>query len=302
MTQLQMRMLRPAPINAGTLTSNVPETGTEYSAAAVYAKGDVAIATAADGLKHRYESLVAGNVGKALTDTIKWLDLGATNRWAMFDNVNGTRTEAGAGIDAKVAVTGRADGLALLNLTAEQVQVTVTAPGYGTVYDETHSLVSVENINNWYAYFSEDVVYIEDLVVTNLPLVSNPSIRVQIGADSGNVAVGTAIVGQLRELGMTLQGVSAGIQDYSRKETDDFGNKVVVERAYSKRATFKLVADNGVIDGVFRLLSQYRAKPVMWIGSDLYAMTSIYGFARDWNVEIAFPTQSYVSLDIEGLT
>lgn len=302
MTQLQMRMLRPAPISAATLTSNVPETGAEYSAGATYAKGDVVIATASDGLKHRYESLVAGNLGKALTDVTKWLDLGATNRWAMFDAVNGTLTEGSAGIDVSVEITGRADGLALLNLTAEQVQVTVTAPGYGTVYDQLHSLVSVESINNWYAYFSEDIVYIEDLVVTTLPLVTNPSIRVQIGSDSGDVSVGTAIVGQLRELGMTLQGVSAGIQDYSRKETDDFGNKSVVERSYSKRASFKLVADNGVIDGVFRLLSQHRAKPVMWIGSDLYGMTSIYGFARDWAVDIAFPTQSYISLDIEGLT
>ena len=45
-----------------------------------------------------------------------------------------------------------------------------------------------------------------------------------------------------------------------------------------------------------------RSTPVVWIGSPGYESTIIYGFCRDFNVELALPTHAHCSFRIEGLT
>lgn len=293
-----MKMIRPFSVTLASLTTNVPETLAEYALAGTYALGEqVRSATT----NHAYESLVAGNVGNALTDAAKWLDLGSTNRWAMFDTVNGTTTTVASPIDVTVAVTGRADGIALLGLTGESVQIIVRDSGAAIVYDQTTSLISDSGITSWYDYFSEEIVYLTDLVATDIPLYTNPTIQVIVTSASGNVSCGTMVVGQVRDLGTTT-GSQAGIQDYSRKETDDFGNYTLVRRAFAKRTTNKIVCDNSEVDALFSLLAQYRATPTIWIGTDDYSHTWLFGWARDWAIELEIGTVSNLSIQIEGLT
>lgn len=241
-----MRMTRPYSVTAANLTSNVAITGTEYAVSGTYALGATVINTTGTSPTYReYESLIADNTGNALTDATKWLDLGAINRFRMFDTVNGTTTTNATSINVTVAVTGRADSIGLLGLDAETVQVIMTAGVYGTVYDQTYSLLSDSGITSWYEYFSEDVVYSADLVLTDLPLYTDPSIQVIISKASGTVTCGTMILGQSRNLGAAIYGAQGGIQDYSRKEVDDFGNYTLVERSYAKRNRFKLVSEIG---------------------------------------------------------
>lgn len=295
-----MKMIRPVTVTDAVLTSNVPETdGPAYSIAATYALGTVVI----DPILHlKYESLVANNLGNLLSNPAKWLALGATNRWRMFDKAGGTLTTQASPIDVTIMAPARIDGLALFGLDAQQVQVTITSVDYGVLYDRTTILRSESGITNWFSYFSEEVVFSTDLVLTDLPLTSNVAIRVQVTKPVGSVSVGTMVVGQLRDLGASLYGVKAGIADYSRKTTDDFGNTSLVERDYAKRSTFTVALPAGQSDALFALLSKYRATPVVWVGTDIYALSWIYGWARDWSVGLTQPSHSYLSIEIEGLT
>lgn len=296
------KMVRPAAITGANLTSNVPETGAPHSVLAAYATGDVVTGVAGDGLTHRFESLVAGNLNNPLTDTTKWLDLGATNRWAMFDGVNGTATEAEDVIDVTVAVSGRVDTLGLLNLVGDEVQVTASIGGVD-VYDETHSLVSAENITDWYAYFYEDVVTRPDLVITDLPVLNSPTMRIQVTNANGAAAVGQMVIGHSRTLGEAVYGgASVGMLDFSRKVTDpDFGTASLQPRAYSKRADYKLVMPESIANSVGRLLADYRATNLLWIGSNDHALTIIFGFWKDWGIDFALYGQAHCSLQIEGI-
>lgn len=299
-----MKLLRPFTVTPGNLTTNVPLLdASEYSATASYAVGDVVMSTTGTApTYHKYESLAATNVGNALDDVSKWLDLGPVNRWAMFDTKNGTATTATGSIDTSIQITGRADGLTLFGLDATSVQVTVTTGDYGTVYSQTFGLQADSGITSWYGYFTEEVVYKSDLVVTDLPLYSNPTITVSIIKDGAGATCGTFVVGQSVELGGTVYGAKGGIQDYSRKETDDFGNYTLVERSYSKRNTYRVVCENNRVDAIFDLLAEVRATPVIWIGTDDYSFSWAFGWARDWAVEIAYPTKSFLTIEIEGLT
>src|SRR5690606_11719085 len=89
----RMRIIKPVDVTPAILTSsNVPETDyAAWSAATAYAVGDKVT------YNHRnYEALVAHTGANPETDTSdppKWLDLGADNRWRMFDDKVGSLTE-----------------------------------------------------------------------------------------------------------------------------------------------------------------------------------------------------------------
>jgi hypothetical protein len=64
-----------------------------------------------------------------------------------------------------------------------------------------------------------------------------------------------------------------------------------------------LVVDNSIIDSVQYLLSDLRAEPVLYIAAkDNFELLTIFGFYRDFTIDIAYQEQSFCTLEIEGLT
>ena len=106
------------------------------------------------------------------------------------------------------------------------------------------------------------------------------------------------------DLGEAAYGASLGIIDYSRKDTDEFGVTTFVRRDFSKRLTARLMLQNTQINRVQRVLAELRAQPAIWVTSDVDDLRplTVFGFFRDFAIEVAYPTQSYCSLEIEGLT
>lgn len=270
-----------------------------YNPATVYAAGAIVYSAAT---RHEYQSVSDGNVGQALSDPAHWIDLGFINRWRMLDQSNTSQSADLEAISASIAVSGRADSVALLNIVGAAVRVQVETAADGPIFDESYSLVSDSGVDSWFDYFFEPIVRKGDFIVDTLPLNGDPTITVTLDEPGGLAMIGTLVVGQKRDFGELLYGARVGIQDYSRKVADDFGNYTIVERAFSKRATFRVALDNDQVDAVVAMLSQYRATPVVYIGSDQYASTWIYGFYRDFGNDIDYPTVSYLSLEIEGLT
>jgi hypothetical protein len=241
------------------------------------------------------------NKGYALTDAVRWLDLGSDNRWRMFDQSNSSQTSVGEKIDVSVQVTGRADSVALLNIVAASVQIKATTID-GLIYDTTFNLVSSSGVSNWYDYFFEPIIRRGDQVTINLPLNSDPLIQVIMLEPGGTAKCGTMVIGQSLILGGLVYGATVGIQDYSRKVADAFGNYTIVQRAFAKRATFKVAMAGSKVDAAAAFLASVRAIPVVYKGTDLYTSTFIYGFFKNWTIEIAHPDVSYCTLDVEGLT
>src|SRR5687768_6334460 len=110
------------------------------------------------------------------------------------------------------------------------------------------------------------------------------------------------VVGPIIDFGSTQYGVEVGIRDFSRKEQDDYGNYTIVERAYSKRATYPLLLAADKVDSFQQVLAGLRATPVVFIGSDQYSSTAVYGFYIDFSIEIAYLYYSVCSIEVEGLT
>jgi hypothetical protein len=282
------------------VSSNIGDTDDYalYNPATTYALDDIVVGTD----HHEYQSLANANTGHALSDAAWWLDLGMNRKWRMFDLSNSSQSSNADEIDVVVQVTGRANAVSLLNIACDTAQIIVTTASDGEIYNETFNLTSDSGVNNWFDYFFEPIVRKGDLVVTDLPLNGDPQIEVIATATGSTVRIGTMVIGQSLYFGAVIYGAQVGIQDFSRKVADEFGNWTIVERGFAKRADYKVWMDNAKIDATAAFLASIRAVPCVFKGDGDYAALYIFGFYKDWNIEIPGPNKSYCSLSIEGLT
>jgi len=294
-----MKMIRPTEVNDSVLTStNVAEADhPAWVVGTTYAQGERVIVVA----EHKiYESVQAGNVGNdpAIDDGTWWFEVSATNAWRMFDGHGGTFTSNADTITITLT-PGQINSIALLGLDANEVTVEMF-DGATPVYSKTSSL-QIENVGDWYEYFYEPIIKNDTLVLTDLPIYATATVDITIDNTGGDAECGLCVPGLFRNLGTTLWGASTGIIDYSIKQVDAFGTVTILERKFSKRASFDLVVDNVLISEISRLLAEFRATPVVWVGSADFDATVIYGFYRDFDTIIANPANSECSLEIEGI-
>jgi hypothetical protein len=300
-----MKLIRPVTVTNSVLTySNVPETDyTAWSGATAYTVGTRCILV---GTHKIYECLVANtnfSPDVNLTGTTpKWLEISSTNKWKMFDASWGSQTSIATPLTFVLAPVAIINSLALLNVDATSIEVNVTVSA-ANVYSKTINMVGGEQVIDWYSYFFELITYKSDLVLTDIPPYSNSTITVSIINTSSTATCGNCVVGNYYDLGATQYGASAGIVDYSVKTTDSFGNTTVVQRTYAKRMSSNLMINNNIVDDVVNLLASYRSTPLVWVGAESnYTSLIVYGFYKDFDVNIAYPDYSSCSLTIEGLT
>jgi len=269
-----LQLVQPVTIaNAQLVASNVAETdAAEWSASVAYARGVRVIKTATHRIYESVASIAAGDDPEGTSG--KWLNVGPTNRWAMFDQALGSVTTA----NRNVAVTvnaGAIDSVALLDVAGDTVRVQATG------YDRT--------------------LPVAEGAITFLDLPANPGQVTVTVIGGGVVSIGTLIVGKRAALGLTEASPTAAITDYSRKVVDEFGEATVVPRAWAKRMTANALIRTKAIDFVMKRISAVRATPCLWIGQDGLDSLTIYGFFKDFSIEVGEGV-SKLALTIEGLS
>ena len=297
---MTMSIISPnAILDAQLASSTVPETDfPAWSAAASYTVGNKVIRA------HRiYQCLIAGVDATAPESApTRWADIGPTNRWAMFDNAVGTRTTA-TGALTVVLRPGAVGGLALLELDGLQATVTMKdAPGGATIYSKTVELDGTL-IDSFYDWFYAEREQLTDFVLTDLPVhFASNELTVSI-TGTGVVSCGVCHMGPVMPIGTTQKGASVGIVDYSRKAVDAFGNYSITKRAFSKRSDLQLVTDAGQFNRIFRTLAGLRSTPCIYIatGSPGHEPLIVYGFYKDFSIDVAYSQHHLCNLSIEGL-
>lgn len=254
-----------------------------------------------------YESLIGSNLNKQPDINLtSWLDLGASNKTAMFDMQVNTQTTATTSLVVTFQPGIAFNSVSFLNLTGNSITITVKDQPTGSiVYTET---VNLDNssviVFDWYSYFFEDFDFRTEVVFQNIPPYTDGTVTVTItGATGDTVTIGSTSVGTLIELGDTQYGLNYGIRDYSIKDTDEFGNTRFVQRAFSKRMSPKLLVLNTKLNYISKTLENLRATPTVYIAVDdpIYGGTIVYGFLKDWNIEINYPNHSMINLEVDGL-
>jgi hypothetical protein len=293
-------------------SSNVPETDyAAYAAGTTYAAGNRVIVTAS-GVHKIYESLVGGNVGNypptdVLAASPNWVEVSATNRWKVFDSKVGAQTSQATSITYKLTPGIVFDSIGFLNINADSVQIVVTDPTDGIVYDKTVLLLTTAVTGlqapiDWYSYFFSSFVTITDFVEFDLPPYLSGVIDITISKTGGTAYVGEIVLGTATNLGHSQMGAAVGIHDYSTKSADTWGVYSITERLYAKTVNALVFVEQYAADDVYNILAAYRAKPLVWVVHEDYSSLIVFGFYKDFNNVFSHESVTTLSLQIEGLT
>ena len=299
-----MKVIKSQSVTDSTLTAtDVPEN--DYAAWAVgttYADGDRVIVTTPN-IHTIYESAQGSNVGNDPTtdDGTWWTVVSSTNRWKMFNNVIQEQTIQTDGIDVTLEQAQVVTALSAVNVDCQSIDVIMTDPIEGEIYNQNYPMVSYSGITNWYDYFFLAIERKSELVVIGLPPYASASINVVFNG-SGDVKVGALVLGTALTIGDSQYGASFGIIDYSTKSVDAQGRTSIVEGTYSDEADIDVVIETGRFAQVKKILTDLRNVPTVWVASEEAEGTLIYGYYREFNVLYSGPTVSMCTLSIEGLT
>jgi hypothetical protein len=296
-----MQVIKPIIfLDTQLISTTAVETYPTYAAGTTYAINAFVVY-----LNKVYQSLQASNTGNTPgTSPTFWQYISVGNKLAMFDSEVSTQTTATTSLTTVVAPAVIINSLAYLELQGTQLEVEVRDGAGGTiVYNKT---IALDNtiILDWYMYFFEPYNPKTEVILSDVPPYLNARITTTLTGSSGStVKIGSMIYGTVYKLGTTQYGVSSGIRDYSVKQTDDFGNTTFLQRAFSRRMEANVFMNNTALAFNQRLLTTLRAVPAVWIGSteDNFSPITVFGYYRDFNIDISYPTFSLCRIEIEGL-
>ncbi len=256
-----------------------------------------------------YEAVAeSGNVDKQPGKELNfWASVGPTNVWRAFDLSSSTKTRFADACFFEFQPHRGISGLVLMNLHGvTQVRVRLTDPYYGVVYDSSETMSSVPSAADWYAWTFELRVARTEHIVSDIP--SYPSATLRLDFDgAGDAGIGVIAFGPEREIGGgpdggVHSGARLSIEDFSRKERNPQGDTYLQQRAFAKTASYTMTISNADLDNVYALLAELRATPCLWVASDRWRATTVWGFYRQFSIDIQYANYSQCSIDIEGLT
>ena len=260
--------------------------------------------TATEVTPHKiYESLADANTGNyPPDDSTNWLDSGATNRWAMFDNYVSSQTENASSIVVVLTPDDRVDTLALFNLDATGITVVCKANTV-EVFNETYDLERSDAIGDLFDYFFGPFEFLTELTIPVLGLYPFLEITLTI-TKAGTAKCGHCVAGLSQTLGNTKYSPKISIADYSTKSTNTFGETYLNQKAYAKTIDIGLTLKTSALDGVAKKLSAVRSTPCVWESNNPgteYTSLIVYGFLKEFDLLLQNLNISECNLSIEGL-
>lgn len=294
-----MKVVPPVDISDAEMVSSTlsepapgsPSTENVWNAAATYALGAEVISTT---YHRKYESLQAANLNKQLpvppeTETDWWIDVGPTNKWAMFDLYRNTQSSGTSPITVKISPGVRINCVGLLGLDATSITISLdSAVGSPSVnyYHYTEDLTTRE-IDDWYEYFYSEFGYKTDVVRFDVPPQAPPAIlTITITHTDGTAAIGGVVVGTAKYLGETQRDTDFQFLSFSIIERDTFGNATLTPRRAIPTTDQTIKLDKELVPGAVEIIRMLDAAPALWSSLDdddhsLFQPTLILGIYRD---------------------
>lgn len=238
--------------------------------------------------KRVYESAQGSNVGKDPTAPANqfnaagtatwWIDLGPTNRAAMFDSVISTPT-AGASPFEITLRPGAFNGIAMFNLDADRLDIEVTDPESGAVIYSYGAPLEGTAPVDYYEYFFEPFKPQTQFIATGIEPYASARVRITLTKATGMARVGMLAIGDLKPLGVPQRGASVEPVDYSYVSTDSFGNTKVKRRSSATGMSVQARMDIDDANTVLETVKDLLGVPAVVIGSRAagYEAMTVFG-------------------------
>ena len=272
----------------------------EYAAGTSYAALDI-IQVAATHLV--YQSIVGANTGNAVTDATKWVLVGPTNKWAMFDLFRNTATAIPSPLTVVIAPGQRINSLGFVGLQSNSVTVSVDI-GATNYYTRTLNTLLRKSIN-WTTFLFSPFAYKSSSVLFDLPPISGATITITIAG--GAVKCGGIVMGRAVYVGAVQYNAVRSALNFSPITRDNFGNATLVQRRSVPRTDQKLLINKALVNSILQLIVDLNAVPALWSGlddqtsSDYFEALLILGIYKELSVSLDHPTAAIVGLQLEEI-
>lgn len=232
-----------------------------------------------------------------------WIEVGPTNRHAMFDGSVVTASTSSTDIVVMLTPLAIVNGLAIIAGVGSRVRVQMHDENDVQVYDSTKSLNSTP-IRNWEEYFFAAQQLAGELLFEGLPRYFHGVITVTVFASAGAAAVGALVLGRVHDLGVTLAPSQLGGIDYSYIDTNSFGTTKFAPGARVRRTTQRVLVEAPEVRRVDQVLGQMSASPAVWIGvadseGTMFSVLIVFGIRRDYSFDFESGEDGFAVLTIE---
>ena len=318
-----MKYIIPQTITL-TSTNAVIETLAEWASGSTYNTGDE-VKVAVDLKKYKYAGLDGTNTSTApsLNETT-WIEA-PLNPYAMLDGTMSNQTTNADTIDIVFDATN-IDSISFFNLEATEVTISmIDKDTSASIFNETYSLIYDELADFGDYLFTEQELTDKltgvvtqatlDLVIASMseqdildrftatpPIYYNSEVTISIKNIGSTAKCGYLVTGRQRDLGVTLYGGSTGIQSFSLKERNAWGEVTLVKRDSADTMDMPVILDNTTVDVVKNRLKKIDGVPCVFIGdeSEQFLSLTIYGFFKDFDIGVN-PTKSTYNLSVESM-
>lgn len=296
-----------AMTDAMLISSNVPEPDPAFNevvwTSATYTLGQRRIVLAT----HRvYECAIAGaSAVSPQLDPTRWLDVGPTNRWAMFDLDRNTATVAPSPIIVVIAPGVRVNTAALVGLDANTASADMTS-GAATVYTRAANLVLRRTLTAT-DYCFGTFAFRPLMALYDLPLFSGARVTFTISRPSGIVKCGGVVLGTSRTLGMLLDGADVSSANFSEVKRDAFGTAVLKAVRRVPTISGSIFVQSANVARVKDLELQLDAKPALWnfggnfINHPYYQITQFLGYYQKFELKLDDYARATLNVTVEEI-
>lgn len=300
-----MRVIPPLTVTDSMLVSSTaaePGPGeTAWVSGTTYALGDVRIRTQTH---RKYERVVAGaGTTPPESDLVNWIDVGPTNRWAMFDLYRNTATAVASPLTVVLTPGKRINSFGIVGIKANSVRVQLKV-GATSYYDRTLNTL-LRNTMNWTDYLFGSFKFQPSAVLFDLPPVAGATLTITISG--GAVECGGIIFEMAVDTGRVLSGASNDGLNFSKIERDAFGNAVLVPRRTVPKVDLRLLIKKYQVDALIALRKDLNAVPALWSGlddrvsDDYFESLLILGIYKQFSISLDHPENAFVNLTLEEI-
>lgn len=280
-----------------------------WSATETYVAGDrryllsthrVYEATAATGNTNKNPALPANQFNAAGVATF-WIEVGPTNRTAMFDGRVNSQTIA----DSPLTFTltpGAFNGFALLNIDADSYSVTVKDQAGGDViYGEPITRLEGSMPSDYREYFFDRFKPLTQFVRTGIDMYGSAEISITLSKATGKVKLGMFAIGDQMEVGIPQRDSVVNPGSFSYFKQDAFGNSVVKKRPSATGMSIPCITETSNANSVKAIIDSVAGTPCLCIGSraPLYEWMTTFGLVKASLRPVPFPYTT-VNLEVTG--
>lgn len=302
-----MKVIPPLEITTARLTSTTvaePDATTGeviWVAATAYTLGQKVIRTTTH---RKYENVLAGtDAGLPENTPTRWLDVGPTNRFAMFDVLRNTQTVTASPLTVQITAGQRVDSIAVMAMEAESITVSMMN-GVDSVYSYTENL-NTREVLNWFDYFFAPFSTTPSIVKFDLPPFSAGVITVTITSTTGTVKCGAVVIGSNTDIGKLQYNAVSEELNFSRIDREFDGTSILLQRRSIPKLIGQVFGDKSNVNKVRNLRKVLNAVPAVWSGLDgdntdgYFESTLILGVYKRFEIDLSHPENMMINLEVE---